>query len=89
MRLALTLAALILLSGIALAGPTTGEETLALDLTSIPGGSTYFLKCSRSRDIANCGLVSIWQQTNGIVGLQTTKFSFGGKPRQADSPLLA
>lgn len=86
MRLTIIATALVLLgvSGFAAAG----EEALTLDLSVLPGGSTYFLKCSRGADLANCGLVSIWEQTNGHPGLQTSIFAYGGRPVDPDFSIL-
>lgn len=82
MRLTLVASMLVLagISSFAAARPA-GEEAFTLDLSVIPGGSTYFLKCSKSTTLANCGLVTVWQQTNGHPGLQTGVFAYGKPPR--------
>ena len=80
--------AIVGLSGLATAGPV-GEESFTLDLSSIPGGSTIFLKCSKSKDLTNCGIPSLWEQTNGMAGLQSSAFAYGGLPRPADEKLLS
>ncbi|HVM44507.1 MAG TPA: hypothetical protein VM582_01125 [Candidatus Thermoplasmatota archaeon] len=84
----LLVSGVLLLGGLATASPTKGEQTLTLDLSSIPGGSTYFIKCSRSHSLTDCGLVSLWQQSNEVGGLQTTTFAYGGRIRQPDTALL-
>lgn len=81
--------ALLLFSGVAIAGPPPGEPAIPIDLTVIPGGPLLFLKCSRSGDdLTNCGLVSLWQQSNGAPGLQTIQMPFGGQARPRDTLLL-
>lgn len=85
----LIVSGILLMSGLVAAAPVTGEEALTLDLTSIPNGSMYYLKCSRSHSITDCGLVSLWEQTNGMPGLQTSIFAYGGHPRDPDAHLLA
>ena len=91
MRLVLTtLAGLALLgvAGLSTAAPG-GEETLTLDLSAIPDGPTLFVKCSTpGKDLRNCGFLSIWQQANIAPQLQSTVFSFGGKPHEPDAKLL-
>lgn len=86
MRLTLVATMLVLAgaatSGFAVAGK--GEEAFTLDLSVIPGGSTYFLKCSKSASLTDCGLVSLWEQTNGHPGLQTNLFAYGNPPRPVD-----
>lgn len=82
-------AAALLFSGVAIAAPETGSQTATIDLSAIPGGPTIFLKCSRSDSLTNCGLVSIWQQSNGVPGLQITPVHYGGVQKPMDTPLLA
>ena len=80
--------ALILGSGVAIAGPPPGEPAIPIDLTPA-GGPLLFLKCSRSGDdLTDCGLVSLWQQSNGAPGLQTIQMPFGGQARPRDTLLL-
>lgn len=80
--------AILGLSGLSHAAPV-GEESATIDLSAIPAGSTYFLKCSRSKDPSNCGVPSLYEQTNGMPGLQSSVFAYGGVPRPADERLLA
>lgn len=93
MRSILVASALLLvgLSGAAVAGPG-GDEAYTLDLTAIPGGPMLYLKCSNPAAAStlgkDCGLLSIWQQTNAAERLQSTTFSFAGKPHPSDEKLL-
>ncbi|HET6405482.1 MAG TPA: hypothetical protein VFH78_12620 [Candidatus Thermoplasmatota archaeon] len=92
MRLTIALlAGLLLLPGLAVAGPPQGDETTSLDLSAI-GGPVIFLQCSRAEATSltdNCGLVSIWIQSNGVPGLQTIQKPYGGVQRPRDTPVLA
>ncbi|HUR68411.1 MAG TPA: hypothetical protein VM370_04135 [Candidatus Thermoplasmatota archaeon] len=83
----LTAAALlaVALPGVALAGKDD-PLTIPLDL-SAAGGPTLWLRCQGS-DVATCGMVSLWQQTNKVPGLQTSVFAYGGKPWDPDTRLL-
>ena len=87
MRLTIV-ATLLVLAGVAASGfaaaGNKGEEALTLDLSVIPGGSMYFLKCSKSASLTDCGLISLWEQTNGHPGLQTNLFAYGNPPRPVD-----
>jgi len=91
MRSILVASALLLVgvSGVALAGPG-GDEAFTLDLTAIPGGPMLYLKCSNTGATLgkDCGMISIWQQTNGAERLQSNIFSFAGKPHPSDEKLL-
>lgn len=90
MRLAYILVAgLLLLSSFASAGKTGGEEFLALDLSALPDGGTYFIHCSNHKATGpmDCGFVSLWQQANELDGLQTS-VAFLGKQWDPDARLL-
>lgn len=82
---------LIGLPGLAMAGPG-GDEAFTLDLTAIPGGPKLYLKCSTPGVTEllspDCGVLSVWQQTNAADRLQSSIFSFGGRPHPADQNLL-
>lgn len=94
MRSALLLIAGVLLAApLVQAAPKTGEEALAIDLSSLPGGVTLFLKCNawapgRDHTMTSCGTVSLWQQANPLPGLQSSIYSHGGKPWEPDAKLL-
>lgn len=83
-----TVLVLLGMTGLTHAG-AAGDQALTIDLSVVPGGSTYFLKCSRSNTLANCGLVSLWEQTNGHPELQAGVFVYGGRPIDPDLKLLA
>lgn len=78
-----------LIAGPAHAGPPQGDEDGVLDLSAIPGGPTLYLKCSRGDLTNDCGVISIWQQSNGVPGLQIAPKPYGGQQRPRDTPLLA
>lgn len=83
----LAIAAVLLgVTGIATAG--AGEEAATIDLSAAQGG-TYFVKCSKGRDLTNCGLLSLWQQTNPVPGLQSSVLSSGDRPYDPDGKLLS
>lgn len=86
MRLTIVASLVLVLAGISsfAAARPQGEEAFTLDLRSVPGGSLYFLKCSKSTTLANCGLISLWEQTNGHAGLQSGVFAYGSPPRPVD-----
>lgn len=91
MRLIYLATALLLLgTGLATAGPLDpkGEEVLPLDLSSA-GGPTLFLKCSRTASFTDCGIISVWQQTNPLAGLQTSIYTYYGTPYHQDDNLLS
>ena len=83
------IATVLVLAGLGGAGlATAGEEAFSLDLRVLPGGSLYFVKCSRSASLADCGLISLWEQTNGHPGLQSTIYSTGNRAVEPDFELL-
>jgi hypothetical protein len=89
----LLLVSILIAVPLAQATPKSGEEALALDLSSLPGGVTLFLKCNgwlpgREHAWTNCGTVGLWEQTNPVPGLQTSIFSMDGKPWEPDARLL-
>lgn len=69
---AIATVALIALSGLALAD---NEAAFTLDLSGASKDvKAYYVKCQFGRQLgAACGLVSIWQEENGVKGLQTVK----------------
>lgn len=73
-----TVLSLAILAGSATAGSgRSGEEILALDLTPA-GGDIYFLGCSTGlKDFRMCGLLTLWQQTNNVDGLQVGNYGTG------------
>lgn len=93
MRILYVATALLLvgLPGLATAGPG-GDEAFTLDLSAIPGGPKLYVMCSNPGTTellsADCGVISIWQQTNGAGRLQSAIFSYGGHPHPADEMLL-
>lgn len=92
MRLAYILVTgLLLLPSLATAGKESDEEFLALDLSALPEGSEYFLKCSNTamKSTLECGIVSVWEQTNAFGGLQTSFASLHGKAWDPDTRLLS
>lgn len=93
MRLSIVLVAAALFSsafaGLAAAIPPQGDEDFALDLSVLPGGPVLYLKCSRGHTLTDCGLVSIWQQSNDVPGLQMIQKPYGGTQRPRDTPILA
>jgi hypothetical protein len=46
------------------------ESAFTIDLDAANQHS-YFVKCKNGRDISNCQSPSIWENTNGLRGLQT------------------
>jgi len=90
MRLVYLLAAgLLLAPTLVTAAKTDGEEFLALDLSALPDGGTYFLKCSNphSKGTGDCGFLSLWQQSNDVRGLQSGVLLMG-RAHEPDSYLL-
>lgn len=87
MKLKFTLYALALLgvTGIAAAGGND-ESAQTLDLSAVNGG-TYFVKCENGRDIRQCASPSLWQDSNPVGGLQTSKLASNGR-YDPDSHLL-
>lgn len=85
--LATTLLSLVTLSGLATAG--SGQELFRLDLTPA-GGGIYYLGClTGSKDLAKCGILSIWAQSNPVDGLQTSVYQDGDIEYQPDNNLLS
>lgn len=84
------IAALLLLPSLATASKQQGEEFLALDLTALPNGAIYFLKCSNyeMKGPAECGFTSVWQQSNSVRGLQSSILT-NGKAWEPDTRLLS
>ena len=82
----LAAATLLTLSGFALAGED--ESAFTIDLTGADKGlPTYYLKCQfGGKDPKTCGIPSVWENTNGVKGLQTT-VSMTGVPK--DDRLLS
>lgn len=81
-----TLLTIFATSATATAG--SGEELLALDLTPA-GGGIYFLGCTTGqKDPTHCGRLSLWEQTNPIVGLQTSKAQ-GNRDYDPDNNMLS
>lgn len=92
LKTATILAGTLLLSSLATladAAPPAGDEDYTLDLTALPRGPTIYLKCSRGDTLTDCGIVSVWQQSNNVPGLQTIPMPYGGVVRPSDTPLLA
>lgn len=75
-------------AGVVTARPE-GDEAHQIDLSAVPGGPILFIKCSSGGNLAkDCGVVSLWQQTNGRERLQSTIFAFGGRHHEPDAKLL-
>lgn len=70
-------------------GKKEGEEFMQIDLTALPQGGLYFLRCSEpdASGVTDCGFLSLWEQTNGVRGLQTSKINHG-RAWPADELLL-
>lgn len=65
-------------AGLVVAGqpPYTDESARSVDL-SLAGQGTYYLHCTNgSRDVHNCFAPKVFQEKNGLPGLQTTWTSF-------------
>ena len=84
----MTIAAAALLAASGFAFAAEDESAVTLDLTGADKGlGTYYLKCQYGgRDFRTCGTLSVWENTNGVRGLQTT-MSMTGVPR--DDPALS
>ena len=72
----LATAVLIALSGVSGAtGDPDDESAFTLELSGANAENVhdYFLKCSNGKDITStgCGVLSVWENTNGKRGLQT------------------
>lgn len=86
--LASTTLTIVTLSGFATAN-SGGEELLRLDLQPA-GGSVYYLGCvTGSKNALDCGILSIWEQTNEKDGLQTSVVDYGDQQVKPDQNLLA
>ena len=79
-------ATLLTLSGFAVAGED--ESAFTIDLTAASKDThAYHLKCKYGgKDPRHCGAMSLWENTNGVKGLQTT-VSMTGVPK--DDRLLS
>lgn len=74
------------LSGLATAD-SGGEEILTLDLRPA-GGDLLFLGCTTgSKDLTRCGMLMIYEQTNGVEGLQTSQYTSGEKGYAPDQKI--
>lgn len=71
--ISIAIASLLILgtSGMAVANPPDDPESaFVLDLTPA-GGHSYHIHCPHNAALSNCGMPSLWENTNGIFGLQT------------------
>ena len=59
--------------------------TIPIDL-SAAGGPQLWLRCT-GESVDDCGIASLWLQSNGVKELQTTIFFHGGKPWDPDTKL--
>lgn len=84
----LVAATLLAVSTVTVSASTKGEQTLTLDLTALPEGQMYYLKCHAFGSLP-CVSVSLWTQTNELKGLQTGIYGGNGKAYEADRPLLS
>lgn len=93
MKLVTVATALLVLGASGLVGATTSsgsrvqEEVrdVALDFTEA-GGEPYYLKCDNgARLMKNCIGAVVYQETNGLAGLQTTPQRLDGILFPADS----
>jgi hypothetical protein len=73
--------------GPAYAQPSSDESAFALDLDAANLHS-YFIKCKSGKDITNCPGPSIWENTNGLKGLQTGSTPGDAGPVAKDMLLL-
>lgn len=76
----LATAALLAMSGLALAGED--ESAVTIDLSNASKDvHTYHIKCQYGgKDPTSCGTPSVWENTNGVRGLQTSTSMTGIKP---------
>lgn len=87
-RLTLVAAALALLGPGLVAAAPAGEEAFEIDLSSLPRGGIYYIKCSNGTNLAQCGIASLWEQANEAPRLQTERVVFHGALMQPDHKLL-
>jgi hypothetical protein len=85
MRLAFAILAILFLVGVPTVAVAGEPATIPIDL-SAAGGPTMWLRCSGD-SVQNCGIASLWLQTNGVKGLQTSIFAHGGRPWEPDTKL--
>ena len=73
-------AALLTASGFALAGED--ESAFTIDLSAASKDThTYHVKCQYGgKDPRYCGSMTLWENTNGVKGLQTTTSMTGTPP---------
>lgn len=85
--LTIAAAALMAVSGFALAA-AEDESAFTIDLSGASKDvHSYHLKCQNGRDLTQgCGLVSVWENTNGVRGLQSTVSMTGIKADSRLSP---
>lgn len=75
----LAAAAFVALSGFAIAGED--ESAITIDLGASKDANSYFLKCRYGgKDLSSCSGISIWENTNGVRGLQTSTSMTGTPP---------
>ncbi|MFA5862248.1 MAG: hypothetical protein WDA16_11200 [Candidatus Thermoplasmatota archaeon] len=79
---------LVGMSGMAIANPPDDPESaFVLDLTPA-GGHSYHIHCPHNAALSNCGMPSLWENTNGFHGLQTRAQPVSFGMAQPDSELL-
>lgn len=80
--------ALVGVSGTAIANPKDDPQSaFVLDLTPA-GGSSYHVNCQKNAELSNCQQASLWENTNGLRGLQTGKTATQTSVVNPDSLLL-
>lgn len=88
--LSLAIASLLLLgtSGMAVANPPGDPESaFVLDL-SPAGGHSFHIHCPHNAALSSCGSPSLWENTNGLQGLQTKAVLTQAGIASPDSELL-
>lgn len=94
-KIAVILVATLAIAGLTNAAPAAGNRDDSfekIDLTSINAG-VYYVMCQNFEDrpstVLDCRIPTVWEETNPVKGLQSTKYGIGGKAFDADTPLLA
>lgn len=84
----LAFAFLVPMTGTANANPANDPESaFVLDLTPA-GGSSYHIHCAHNAELSACREPSLWENTNQLPALQTTKTATSTGVIAADSMLL-
>jgi hypothetical protein len=70
------------------AGGPPDDSSATIDLRPA-GGPVYYVMCSSSTALANCHSPTLWQESNGLGGLQHARLVTSTKRWEPDSHLLA